>query len=230
MINQDDVFKKGEADQWFQRNAGALSCTQPQKDVLLDLLKTFQIHPEKALEVGGSNGARLFNLQQALPFHATVVEPSAAAIADGKTRFPSIEFHQALASDLPFEDSAFDLVIAGFVMCWIDRASLLRSVSEMDRVLKPGGFLAILDFFPPRPHRVGYHHLEGSDLWTYKQNYPNIFLSTNLYHLVGHTLFDHSSKQAGADVSPRDRVSATVLRKQLSEGYQSYASLADCQF
>jgi hypothetical protein len=34
--------------------------------------------------------------------------------------------------------------------------------------------------YPSLPQRVRYHHLPDQDVWTYKQNYGEIFLSSNL--------------------------------------------------
>jgi ubiquinone/menaquinone biosynthesis C-methylase UbiE len=62
-----------------------------------------------------------------------------------------VDLRTADAMDLPFEDAAFDCVVSTFSMCSIpdDRAAL----SEMVRVLRPGGELLLADHvvssFPP---------------------------------------------------------------------------------
>jgi SAM-dependent methyltransferase len=119
------------------------------------------------------------------------VEISADAIGDGRKRYPDIEFLSGLACDLPVETGRqLDLVIISFVLHWIDRSTLLRSVAEIDRVVRPLGHLVIADFLRAAPERVDYHHLPGADVWTYKQDYAEVFVASSLYeHLAIVTIF-----------------------------------------
>ncbi|SCB56266.1 Methyltransferase domain-containing protein [Rhizobium aethiopicum] len=55
--------------------------------------------------------------------------------------FASVEGHQADAAALPFEDGAFDLVIAMHMLYHLPNPA--AGIAEMSRVLKPGGFLAV---------------------------------------------------------------------------------------
>ena len=55
--------------------------------------------------------------------------------------FSNIAFRQADISALEFPDGAFDKVVAGNVLHLLDAP--LRALSELDRVLKPGGTLII---------------------------------------------------------------------------------------
>lgn len=54
---------------------------------------------------------------------------------------PAVAFHQGNAMDLPFEDDSFDVVVASFVLMFVENQA--QSVREMWRVLKPGGRLII---------------------------------------------------------------------------------------
>src|SRR5262249_32600907 len=127
-----------------------------------------------------------------------------------------------MASELPLDAQArFDLVIVNFVFHWVDRSTLLRSVAEIDRVLPDGGFLLIGDFYPLLPQRVRYHHLPEQDVWTSKQNYGDIFLSSNLYEMIAFYSFDHATHGLRRDIAPEDRAQVALLRKRLDGRYQT---------
>lgn len=56
-------------------------------------------------------------------------------------RTMGVEWRNGAAEDLPFEDGSFDVVVCQFAMMFFeDRA---RAVSEMRRVLRPGGRVAV---------------------------------------------------------------------------------------
>ena len=61
---------------------------------------------------------------------------------------PQVRFEWADALDLPYEDESFDAVTVGFGVR--NLADLDLGISEMTRVLKPGGRLVILEITQPR--------------------------------------------------------------------------------
>ncbi|MBX5185289.1 class I SAM-dependent methyltransferase [Rhizobium sp. NZLR5] len=64
-----------------------------------------------------------------------------AAARCGALPFGSVQGRQADAAALPFEDGAFDLVIAMHMLYHLPDPA--AGIAEMSRVLKPGGFLAV---------------------------------------------------------------------------------------
>lgn len=128
----------------------------------------------------------------------------------------AIELDQAMtlvrgtAECLPLADESTDLLLFGFCLYLVDRHHLLPAMAEAHRVLKPGGFLAIVDFDPSQPHRRIYAHHEG--LWSYKQDYARIPLATGLYSLAAKTPLSHSGAGFGED--PDERIALTVLYKE----------------
>jgi demethylmenaquinone methyltransferase / 2-methoxy-6-polyprenyl-1,4-benzoquinol methylase len=59
-----------------------------------------------------------------------------------------ISFSEAAAEKIPFPDSTFDAVTVAFGVR--NFGDLVQGISEMQRVLKPGGIMLILEFSHPR--------------------------------------------------------------------------------
>jgi len=69
------------------------------------------------------------------------VDINAGMLAVAERKAPQVEWRQAPAEALPFDDSSFDAVVSQFgLMFFEDRQAAIR---EMIRVLKPGGRLAV---------------------------------------------------------------------------------------
>lgn len=221
-MNQFRLFLESEGDAWFERNAQTLSTDRlADSDPVVRLLEQHRIRPNRALEIGASNGYRLATLQQLYNCACTGLEPSARAIQDGQRRFPEIRFLRGLSHDLGhLEDGQFDLVIIHFVLHWVDRNLLMRTAVEIDRVLQDGGHLIVGDFWPDAPTRVAYHHLPGQDVWTYKQDYPNLWLATELYRSKGRLTFDHAGRADPSDPSYSSRCQVALLQKDLQGRYR----------
>jgi SAM-dependent methyltransferase len=65
------------------------------------------------------------------------VDFSPAMLKAARQRYPAIEFREAEANELPFEDESFDAVISNFGVNHFDFP--LEATAEVLRVLKPGG-------------------------------------------------------------------------------------------
>jgi SAM-dependent methyltransferase len=214
-MRQDEIFARGEANAWFTRNRTRLSPEHvPENDPILEVISRAGLRPAEILEVGAANGYRVASLQGRFGCAATAVDPSEKALADGRARFPGVQFLRGQSHHMPaLGDGRFDLVIVHFVLHWVDRSVLLRSAAEIDRVLQDGGHLLIGDFHPDGPERVTYHHLPELDLWTYKQDYAQIWLASLLYEEVANVVFDHATRSVGASVDSAQRARVVLLRK-----------------
>ncbi|KZK73574.1 MAG: dimethylmenaquinone methyltransferase [Pelodictyon luteolum] len=65
-----------------------------------------------------------------------------------RRKYPSIEFTQGCAEELPFKDASFDIVSAGFGVRNFE--DLKKGMQEFHRVLKPGGHALIIEPMIPR--------------------------------------------------------------------------------
>jgi SAM-dependent methyltransferase len=214
---QETIFSDGEGDAWFRRNPEPY---EPEVDPVLSCLRGHSIRPVNILEIGASRGDRLAELNKRYAANVTGVDPSAAALEYCRAEFPAVQFVSATARALPLTTEAYDLVIATFVFHWIDRRSLLASAAEVDRVLKTGGYLIIGDFAPFAPKKVRYHHRLDVEVYTYKQDYADLFLATAGYVTVAQEILDHQTLKPDPNVSEHERFSLTLLKK-VPEGIYS---------
>ena len=217
---QDSIFLDYEGDNWFKRNINGIANIS-KHDYILNIINLYNLVPKHVLEIGASNGFRLDELHKLYGSECTAVEPSELAIKDGKERYPHIQFHKSLASELPFEDTKFDMVIINFVFHWISREKLFKTIFEIDRVLSDNGILIIGDFMPDSPVKVNYHHVRDEQMWTFKQDYSRIFTSSNLYTLVGFMSGHHETKELDPTVDSMSRIAVSLLRKN----YDTYPEM-----
>jgi ubiquinone/menaquinone biosynthesis C-methylase UbiE len=101
----------------------------------------------RILEVGAGTG---MNLTYYPPGVAGVVtEPSREmiAIARQKSRPANVVLVQSWAEQLPFASRTFDAAVVTLVMCSV--ASAEQAFAELQRVVKPGGALVLLEHVRP---------------------------------------------------------------------------------
>jgi SAM-dependent methyltransferase len=218
---QDEIFCAHEGNEWFDRNRGALEKFDSSFDLPSVLINYYGLKPKRILEVGAANGFRLAALRERYECKVVAVEASDKAIADGKVKFPFVDFTKGVAHDISLRDS-FDLIIVNFVFHWIDRSNLLKCVSEIDRLLGNKGFLIIGDFFPSNFVKVRYHHLPQQEVYTYKQNYAAVFLASGLYHAVAALTSHHATIELSSEVPEDERTSVCLLQKELSDHYTEF--------
>ena len=93
------------------------------------------------LDVGCGDGRLATELERA-GARVAGAEPSRIAIERARAALPGARFEQiGAAGRLPFDDSRFDAVTCIHVMQHVDDTQLI--LSEMRRVLRPGGTLAV---------------------------------------------------------------------------------------
>lgn len=203
----------GAANDWFQRNRQkyeTMSVTPP-----IELFTKYVKPSQRVIEIGCCTGHHLNLLQQRTRCFGVGTDPSIEAIAYGRQQYPHLQLFVGTADrlnfiDCPFRDASFDAVWFSFCLYLVDRDYLCKVVLEADRVLKAGGYLFIADFDPVQPCRRTYVHDPG--LWSYKMNYPALWLANPAYTLVEKVPYSHTTYTFHAD--PQERLAAWVLYKQ----------------
>jgi len=221
-MKQDDIFSRKEGNAWFRRNQASLD--NPAK---IDWpLAVFEMLGDtkgvrNVAELGCANGYRLARLYSNLPAKGRFVgvDASEEAISDGRKRYPHLELHTGTLAELPVS-GPFDLVIVNFVLHWVDRETLVRSIAEIDRLTADDGLLLIGDFLPDVPQRRRYHHYSDTKVYTYKQDYAAIFTSFGTYKEIVRVTFDHDHPEAHVRFAgSASRGMCAMLNKSLNDYY-----------
>ena len=111
--------------------------------------KAIGLLPKNArlLEIGAGTGINfyLYSTDQT----GVAAEPSEGMlrVARNKPRPEGISLVQSCAEDLPFERDSFDTALATLVLCSVE--SPQKALSELRRVVKPGGPIVLLEHVRP---------------------------------------------------------------------------------
>lgn len=214
----ENYFLQGEGDAWFNRNETYIK-ESTETDWPLFLMDQYKLDPQTILEIGCSGGWRLGKIiDRNKAVQCVGIDPSEQALASARVEYPTVKFFNGTADKIPVQEQ-FDLVIINFVLHWVSREKFLQSIAEIDRLVKDGGYLIIGDFSPDKPCRTAYHHLPEANLFTYKLDYPELFVSSGLYTSVAKLAFSQSEKNLKGTVPSSDRSMCALLRKSLTEFY-----------
>lgn len=98
------------------------------------------------LEVGCGNGAAAIYITKKYHLHVTGIDVDPEQIRCAKERvkgLTNIHFYVCDATNLPFQDSDFDIVATFGVMHHV--SNWINALVEIKRVLKPGGYFIFFD-------------------------------------------------------------------------------------
>jgi demethylmenaquinone methyltransferase/2-methoxy-6-polyprenyl-1,4-benzoquinol methylase len=108
---------------------------------------------ETVLDVACGTAAVSIDLVRRYGCRVLGIDQSAEMLATGRARVEKaglgdrIELREGRAEELPFEDASFDALTFTYLLRYVDDpASTMR---ELARVVRPGGRIAMLDFFVP---------------------------------------------------------------------------------
>ena len=113
----------------------------------------------RVLDVGSGTGTLAAQLKQAFPAIEVVgLDPDPLALGRARRKVSAsrvtVQFDQGFADGLPYTDASFDRVFSPFMFHHLPAEARPKALREIQRVLKPGGSLHLLDF-AQRPHSHG---------------------------------------------------------------------------
>ncbi len=107
------------------------------------------------LDVGCGTGRQLQLLESRSPRSLTGIDPSPSMLEHARRKLsPSTRLHNGDSSALPGAEAAYHLVLASFVLSYID--DLPAFAAECSRVLSPGGHLLLSDMHPVTAAQRGW--------------------------------------------------------------------------
>ena len=197
---QDEYYLNSEGNDFFKRNFAnrEIPDLRLNKKVIYDEIKESGISYKRVLEFGGNYGDLLYNMKQNNDATECFnVEASKDAIEFGEKNFQdSVNFvHGTIANNditnnEKFENY-FDLIIIDDVLDWVSRETIFQSVTNIDNLLKDGGFVFIRDFYPDKNTKNQNHHVKDEFVYNFKveNSHAGIFLASGIYQVEWQKIF-----------------------------------------
>lgn len=141
------------------------------------VLKFSEIKPgERVLDIGCGTGEQaLFFAKKGAIVAGVDINPKMIGTALEKKKKEGLDayFQGGDATDLPFLDPVFDVVLISLVLHEIDSKKRDKVISEMKRVAKKGGRLIFVDFNCPLPKSIFSFFVKLVEFSVGKRHYQN---------------------------------------------------------
>ena len=137
----------------YDRYARLLSFGQDPRwrDFLVSRVEARPVHA--VLDVATGTGAVAIELARRYGCTVVGVDQSPEMLAEGRRRVAaaglagSIDLREARGEELPFENASFDALTFTYLLRYVDDPG--ATMRELARVVRPGGRVAMLEFFRP---------------------------------------------------------------------------------
>jgi len=154
------------------------SVDESYSEKISDCISTYTNNPKKILDVGCAYGRVISHLKGQFKeacFYG--IDPGAESVKIGNSNLGGnrVQFKQGYSHDLTYSDNMFDVVIFSMVLQWLPRNKLIKTISEVDRVLRTGGVVFIQDFLPNRSVTSQSRH--DDEIYIFKDDYAKFFTS-----------------------------------------------------
>ena len=154
---QSALWRGDFGDNYVDRNTASENAIQSRVKAYQEIFGHLgEAQPRSLLEVGCNVGINLRALRQLTdaPLHA--VEPNAKArkVLVDEGVLPADRLFDALATDIPLDDGAVELVFTSGVLIHIPPHALEQAYREMHRV--SSRYLLTIEYFSPTPETIPY--------------------------------------------------------------------------
>jgi len=209
-----DLMRAQAGDDWFRRNLANRAPEQklsPVETLIIHMLdKDDGENPRRLLEIGCSRGDRLVRIATNSKIDCFGIDPSPSAVESGSTTFSlqNLKLEVGSSTLIPAADRSVDMVFFGWSLYCCNLQDFRQSMREALRVLKVGGYLAILDFDhkgfakkTPNAHHKG--------MSTYRRDYLRIL--GRRHHLISTIRLFEDGWKVGRHENRRERLRFTVF-------------------
>jgi ubiquinone/menaquinone biosynthesis C-methylase UbiE len=124
------------------------------RDSYRDVLKTMEIQPLTILDLGCGVGMSTFELSRSFPQAKVTgvdLSPYFLSVAKYNAVGKSIDWVHAAAEATGLPERGFDLVSACLMFHELPQSAAKAIIKEANRLLRPGGYLGIMDMNPRSP-------------------------------------------------------------------------------
>jgi len=131
---------------------------------LIDFFRDSKVN--SVLDVGTGTGDFIAVLKNVFPtVQLTGIDPNINSLKEAAQKYPDVDFREMGGEDLDFEDSSFD--VASISMALHHLPDISKTLSEMNRVVKPGSWFIVNELFsdnlsPAQEVHKIYHHFRSS--------------------------------------------------------------------
>jgi len=151
---------------WFPEDRLPRFTRQEKQRIVFDMIHQGVREPvRRYLDVGCGDGRWTFDVHAFLGagVEARGIDVSERAVGFARLISPHVDFHVFAGRELPFEDHTFDLVTSIEVIEHIEDDGEALHLTEIRRVLGPGGLLVLTTpsrLLPMPPHHVRHYSVE----------------------------------------------------------------------
>ena len=124
-----------------------------------ELLSQASVKPDHhLLDIGAGTGTFVVQLKQLFPdAQVTALDPDPKALSIAQNKISraavAVQLDRGFSYELPYGNHSFDRVFSSFMFHHLEEPEREKTLTEAQRVLKPGGSLHLLDFTANREPR-----------------------------------------------------------------------------
>jgi ubiquinone/menaquinone biosynthesis C-methylase UbiE len=173
--NIEKVTEKPQKGDDFNQRAATYE-NSPKQKILFDRVQQAVLKladdqtPTAILDIGCGTGRLLRKAQTRWPnTQLTGIDPAQAMIDQAKPLFPEGRFYVAMAESIPLPDASIDLAFS--TMSFHHWSNQKTAITEISRVLRPGGKFILADIVLPKGLSSVFRHYKRNDYQRIRESF-----------------------------------------------------------